>query len=169
MKSLPRDTRGSGSDVKDACIALVVSSYHNSITDSLKDGALAALKQTGLNMERQVVLTVPGAFEIPIAAQKAAKTLKFDAIICLGCLIRGETPHFEYIASAVANGVMQSSQDTNIPMTFGILTTNTKEEALARTGPEESNKGWEAANAAIELIRTFRTINSIDIGVSNKT
>ncbi len=168
MKAFRRDKREPVSGVKDACIALVVSSYHSSITDSLKDGALAVLKQTGLNMDRQVVFTVPGAFEIPIVAQKAAKTLKFDAIICLGCLIRGETPHFEYIASAVANGVMRSSQSTDIPMTFGILTTNTKEEALARAGPEESNKGWEAANAAIELIKTFRQISLIDIGVPSK-
>ena len=168
MKDFSKDNRESGGDVTDACVALVVSSYHSFITDSLKDGAISALKQAGLNTGQLVVLPVSGAFEIPIVAQKAAKTLKFDAIICLGCLIRGETPHFEYIAASVANGIMRASQFTNIPMTFGILTTNSKDEALARIGPDESNKGWEAANAAIELIKTVRQINHIDIGMSKE-
>src|SRR5205085_3688648 len=93
----------------------------------------------------------PGAFEIPMGARLAAKTGRFDAIVCLGCLIRGETPHFEYISSAVAQGLTSASAETGVPMTFGVLTTNSAEAALARAGDGPSNKGWEAAVAAIEM------------------
>jgi len=97
------------------------------------------------------IVRVPGAFEIPIAAQHAAETGRYDAIVCLGCVIRGETPHFEYIASAVANGLTSASAATGIPMAFGVLTTNSVEEAIARAGDGPSNKGHEAAAAAIEM------------------
>jgi len=94
---------------------------------------------------------VPGAFEIPIAAQHAAESGRFDAIVCLGCVIRGETPHFDYICSAVAHGLAAGSAATGVPMAFGVLTTNSVEEALARAGDGPSNKGREAAVAAIEM------------------
>jgi 6,7-dimethyl-8-ribityllumazine synthase len=97
------------------------------------------------------VIRVPGAFEIPLAAQHAAESGRFDAIVCLGCLIRGETPHFEYISSAVANGLTTAAAATGIPLTFGVLTTNSVEEALARAGDGPGNKGHEAAVAAIEM------------------
>ena len=94
---------------------------------------------------------MPGAFEIPIAAQHAAETGRFEAIVCLGCVIRGETPHFEYICSAVAHGLTTGAAATGVPMAFGVLTTNSVEEALARAGDGPSNKGYEAAVAAIEM------------------
>jgi len=94
---------------------------------------------------------VPGAFEIPIAAQRAAESGRYDAIVCLGCIIRGETPHFDYIAGAVAQGITAGASATGVPMAFGVLTTNSVEEALARAGDGPSNKGREAALAAIEM------------------
>jgi 6,7-dimethyl-8-ribityllumazine synthase len=94
---------------------------------------------------------VPGAFELPLAAQHAAKTGRFDAIVCLGCVIRGETPHFDFICSAVAHGLTAASAATGVPMAFGVLTTNSVEEALARAGDGPGNKGREAANAALEM------------------
>ena len=99
---------------------------------------------------------VPGSFEIPQAARRVAETGKVDAVVCLGCLIRGATPHFEYIASAVAHGLMDASGETGVPMAFGVLTTNTVEEALERAGEGPENKGREAALAAIEMARLFR-------------
>jgi 6,7-dimethyl-8-ribityllumazine synthase len=97
------------------------------------------------------VLRVPGAFEIPSAARQAAQTGSYQAIVCLGCLIRGATPHFEYIASAVSHGLTEAAGTTGVPMTFGVLTTNSVEEALERAGEGPSNKGWEAAMAAVEM------------------
>src|ERR687883_644141 len=131
--------------------ALVVSKYHDFVTDRLQSGAMAALAAAGVPAAEVTVIRVPGAFEIPLAAQAAAETGRFDAIICLGCLIRGETPHFEYISSSVAHGLTAASADTGVPMTFGVLTTNSAEEALARAGEGPTNKGWEAAAAAVEM------------------
>jgi 6,7-dimethyl-8-ribityllumazine synthase len=131
--------------------ALVVSRYHDFVTMRLQAGASAALTAGGVPPERVTIVQVPGAFEIPIAAQRAAETGRFQAIVCLGCLIRGETPHFEYIASAVAHGLTAAAAATGVPMAFGVLTTNSVEEALARAGDGPSNKGWEAAAAALEM------------------
>jgi 6,7-dimethyl-8-ribityllumazine synthase len=132
-------------------VALVVSKYHDFVTDRLKTAALAALSSAGLTAEDVTVLHVPGAFEIPFAARRAAVSGRFQAIVCLGCLIRGRTPHFEYIASAVAHGLTAAAGETGVPMTFGVLTTNSVEEALERAGEGPSNKGWEAASAALEM------------------
>jgi len=131
--------------------ALVVSRYHDFVTSRLQAGALAALASAGAASERVTVVQVPGAFEIPIAAQRAAETGRFHAIVCLGCLIRGETPHFDYIASAVAHGLTAAAAATGVPMAFGVLTTNSVEEALARAVDGPANKGWEAATAAAEM------------------
>src|SRR3954465_6905536 len=131
--------------------ALVVAAYHDFVTDRLQTAALSALADAGAASDDILVVRVPGAFEIPSAAQHAAESGRYDAVICLGCLIRGETPHFEYIASAVAHGLTSASADTGIPITFGVLTTNSIEEALQRAGDGPSNKGWEAAVAAIEM------------------
>jgi 6,7-dimethyl-8-ribityllumazine synthase len=131
--------------------AVIVSKYHDFVTDRLQAGALAALSAAGADAAAATVVRVPGAFEIPVAAQHAAETGEYDAIICLGCLIRGETPHFEYIASAVSTGLTAAAGATGVPMAFGVLTTNSVEEALARAGEGSSNKGWEAAAAAIEM------------------
>src|SRR5439155_20098088 len=131
--------------------ALVVSKYHDFVTDRLQAGALAAVAAAGVDSTEVAVVRVPGAFEIPLAARRAAESGRYDAIICLGCLIRGETSHFEYIASAVAHGLTTAAGATGVPMSFGVLSTNSVEEALARAGEGAGNKGHEAAVAAIEM------------------
>lgn len=128
-----------------------MSKYHDFVTDRLQAGALSALDAAGVRPSDVTVVRVPGAFEIPLAAQRAAESGRFDAIVCLGCLIRGETPHFEYLASAVSHGLTTGASATGVPMAFGVLTTNSVEEALARAGDGPDNKGREAAVAAIEM------------------
>ncbi|MGE5244592.1 MAG: 6,7-dimethyl-8-ribityllumazine synthase [Betaproteobacteria bacterium] len=132
-------------------VAVVVSKYNDFVTGRLEAGALAALAAAGVAPHAVTVVRVPGAFEIPLAAQRAAETGRFDAVVCLGCLIRGATPHFEYIASAVSHGLTAAASATGIPIAFGVLTTNSAEEALERAVEGPSNKGWEAASAAIDL------------------
>ena len=141
--------------------ALVVSKYNDFVTDRLQAGALAALSAAGVTPADVTVLRVPGAFEIPLAAQHAAESGCFDAVICLGCLIRGETSHFEFIASAVAHGVTTAAAATGIPMAFGVLTTNSVEEALARAGDGPGNKGHEAAVAAIEMAEVVTQVTRL--------
>ena len=131
--------------------ALVVSKYHDFVTDRLQAGALEALAAAGAASNDIAVVRVPGAFEIPLAAQHAAESGRYDAIVCLGCVIRGETPHFDYICSAVAHGLTTASAATGVPIAFGVLTTNSVEEALARAAEGPANKGREAALAAIEM------------------
>ena len=131
--------------------ALVVSKYHDFVTDRLQAAALATLAAAGAGASDVDIVRVPGAFEIPLAAQRAAESGHYDAIVCLGCLIRGDTPHFDYIASAVAHGLTDAAGATGVPMAFGVLTTNSVEEALARAGEGPGNKGREAALAAIEM------------------
>jgi len=131
--------------------ALVVSKFNDVVTDRLQAGALAALAAAGVAREEVAVVRVPGAFEIPLAAQLAAESGRYDAIVCVGCVIRGETPHFEYIASAVSHGLTAASAATGVPMTLGVLTTNSIEEALERAGEGMGNKGHEAAVAAVEM------------------
>ena len=131
--------------------AVVVSKYHDFVTTRLERAAVAALLSGGATDADVTIVRVPGAFEIPIAALHAAESGRYDAIVCLGCLIRGETPHFDFIASAVASGLTQGAAATGVPMAFGVLTTNSIEEAVARAGDGPSNKGHEAASAAIEM------------------
>jgi 6,7-dimethyl-8-ribityllumazine synthase len=140
--------------------AIVVSKYHDFVTTKLERGALMRLTAAGVQPDAVTVLHVPGAFEIPTAARHLAATRRFDAVICLGCLIRGATSHFEYIASAVAHGLTTASLETGVPMTFGVLTTNSVEEALERAGDGPSNKGWEAAAAAVELVTALAALDS---------
>ena len=141
---------GSGS-ARGLRFAVVVSKYNDFITDRLQKGALAALAHAGVRDEDVTLVRVPGAFEIPAAARLAAETHAFNGIICLGCLIRGATPHFEFISSAVAQGLTAAAGATGIPMAFGVLTTNSAEEALERAVDGPSNKGWEAATATVEM------------------
>ena len=131
--------------------ALVVSKYNDFVTERLQAGALAALAAAGVASDDITVIRVPGAFEIPLAAQHAAESGRFDAIVCLGCLIRGETSHFEFISSAVSQGLTTASAATGVPMAFGVLTTHSVEEALARAGDGSGNKGHEAGVAAVEM------------------
>ena len=139
-------------------VGLVVSRYNDFVTDRLRDGAMEALRAAGVGDEAIVVAPVPGAFEVPQAARRLASAVGVDAVVGLGCLIRGETPHFEVIAAAVAQGLTQAALDSGVPMTFGVLTTNSAEEALARAGAGPSNKGWEAADAALAMVRLFRRL-----------
>jgi len=132
-------------------VAIVVSKYHDFITDKLQTGAVAALTAAGVSADCITVVRVPGSFELPSAAQHVAEAGRCDAVVCLGCLIKGETPHMEFIASAVAHGLTAAAASTGVPMTFGVLTTNSVEEALARAGDGPDNKGWEAATAAVEM------------------
>lgn len=136
-------------------IAIVVARFNDFITDRLLEGATAALADAGLSGEAVEVLRVPGAFEVPMAAQRVAETGRVEAVICLGCLIRGATPHFEYIASACAHGITAAAASTGVPMAFGVLTTNSAEEALERVAPGPAHKGREAAEAALEMARLF--------------
>ena len=140
--------------------AIVVSRFNDAITSRLLEGARAALREAGAKPEHVVALTVPGAFELPQAARCAAESGSYDAVICLGCVIRGETPHFEYISAAVAHGLMQASGETGVPMAFGVLTTDTWEQAEARAGDGRDNKGFEAAAASLEMAELFRTLRA---------
>jgi 6,7-dimethyl-8-ribityllumazine synthase len=138
--------------------AVVVSRFNEFVTSRLLAAALETLVGLGASRDAIAVHDVPGSFEIPQAARRVAAAGNVDAIVCLGCLIRGATPHFEYIASAVTHGLIDAAGATGIPVAFGVLTTNTVEEALERAGAGPSNKGREAALAAIEMARLFRAI-----------
>ena len=141
-------------------VAIVVSKYNDFITDRLQSGALGALQAAGVPEANITVVRVPGAFEIPVAAQHVAASTRCDAVVCLGCLIRGATPHFEYISSAVSNGLTAAAAATGVPMSFGVLTTNSVEEALERAGEGKSNKGWEAAVSAVEMATVIARLRS---------
>jgi 6,7-dimethyl-8-ribityllumazine synthase len=141
-------------------IAIVVARFNDFVTSRLRDGALAELRETGVDAADVKVVEVPGAFEVPQMAAKLAGSGQYDGIVCLGCLIRGATPHFEYISSAVAHGITQASLDTGVPMSFGVLTTNSAEEALERVADGPSNKGREAAQAVIEMARAFGSLGA---------
>jgi len=136
----------------------VVSRYNDFVTGRLQSGAIEALRHAGAAEADIDVLAVPGAYEIPQVAKAAAVTGRYDAVVCLGCLIRGETPHFDYISAAVSQGIMAASLDTGVPMSFGVLTTNSAEQALERVEPGPANKGWEAAMAAVEMAMMARTL-----------
>jgi 6,7-dimethyl-8-ribityllumazine synthase len=153
------ELRGS-TDASDLRIALVVSRFNDFVTDRLKIGALEGLAAAGARPDATDVISVPGAYEVPQAARAAAASGRYDAVVCLGCLIRGETPHFEYIAEAVAHGIMAAEAATGVPMSFGVLTTNSAEQALERAAPGSANKGWEAAMAAVEMATLGRLLRS---------
>jgi 6,7-dimethyl-8-ribityllumazine synthase len=138
--------------------ALVVSSYHDFVTKRLEAGARAALRDAGVADADVSTFIVPGAYELAQAARHLAETGAWSGIVCLGCLIKGETPHFDYIARAAADGIMRAAQETGVPVSFGVLTTNTADEALARAGDDSSNKGSEAARAAFEMATLYHQI-----------
>ena len=131
--------------------AVIVAKFNDFVTDRLQAGAREALTSAGVGADDVCVIKVPGTFEIPFAAKEAAERGNFSAVICLGCLIRGATPHFEFIASAASHGITDAAAATGVPMAFGVLTTNSVEEALERAGAGSGNKGWEAAMAAVEM------------------
>jgi 6,7-dimethyl-8-ribityllumazine synthase len=131
--------------------AIVVGRFNERITEDLLDGALDTLERHGADLNDVTVAHVPGSWEIPVAAQKFGRSGDYDAVICLGAVIRGETPHFDYVCSGATSGTMQASLDTEVPVLFGILTTDTVDQAIARAGSKAGNKGREAAEAAIEM------------------
>ena len=132
-------------------IAVVVADWNPEVTGALLEGALGSLEQHGLKRESVPVYRVPGSFELPAGAALAIRSSELDSVICLGCVIQGETRHFEFIAQAVANGCTQLSINTGIPVIFGVLTTDTYDQALARSGGKHGNKGDEAAITAIKM------------------
>jgi 6,7-dimethyl-8-ribityllumazine synthase len=140
--------------------AVVVSRYNDFVTERLLAGAREGLEAAGVAEADVTVLRVPGAYEIPLAAQRAAETGRFAAVIALGCLIRGATPHFDYIASAVSHALAAAAAATGVPIAFGVLTTNSAEEAIERVGPGPANKGWEAASAAIEMATLLAALDT---------
>jgi 6,7-dimethyl-8-ribityllumazine synthase len=145
-------------DAKGLKVGLVVSRFNNFLTDKLVDGALDCLVRHGAELSAQTVARVPGSFEVPPVAARMAESGKFDAVVCLGAVIRGDTPHFDYIASEVSKGVAKLSMDHKIPVIFGVITTDTIEQAIERAGTKAGNKGWDAAMAAIEMVNLYRAI-----------
>jgi 6,7-dimethyl-8-ribityllumazine synthase len=145
-------------DAKGLKIGLVVSRFNNFLTDKLVDGALDCLVRHGAELSKQTVARVPGSFEIPPAAARMAESGKFDAVICLGAVIRGDTPHFDYIANEVSKGIAKLGMDHKIPVIFGVITTDTLEQAIERAGTKAGNKGWDAAMAAIEMVNLYQAI-----------
>jgi len=140
-------------------VALVVSRFNEFITSKLVEGAQDALLRHDVNQDDIDIAWVPGAFEIPQIAQKLAQTKKYDAVICLGAVIRGATPHFEYIAAEVTKGIAQVGLSTGVPVTYGIITSDTLEQAIERAGTKSGNKGFDAATSAIEMANLIVNIN----------
>ena len=136
--------------------AIVVSRFNDFINAKLLDGALDALSRHGAEDEHMVTIRVPGSFEIPLMAKKLADSGNYDAVICLGAVIRGATPHFEYISAEVTKGIAKVTLDSGIPISFGILTTDNIEQAIERAGTKSGNKGWDAAMAAIEMVNLLK-------------
>ena len=132
-------------------IAIVVSRFNEFVTTRLLDGAVDGLTRTGVAEEDITVVRVPGAFEIPLAAKRLATSGTYQAVVCLGAVIRGETPHFEYISAEAARGIAQASLESNVPVIFGVITTETVEQAMERSGTKDGNRGFEAALAAVEM------------------
>jgi 6,7-dimethyl-8-ribityllumazine synthase len=138
--------------------AVVVSRWNDFLTAKLLEGALDALERLGADEKSIGVFKVPGSFEIPLTAQKIAESGKFDAIICLGVVIRGQTPHFDYVAGEAAKGIGQVGMKTGVPVMFGVVTAETLEQAIDRCGVKAGNKGFEAAMAAVELVNLYQTM-----------
>lgn len=137
---------------------IVLSRFNNFISDRLLEGALDALKRSGAEEGDCSVVRVPGAFEIPLAAKKMAKSGRYNAIICLGSVIRGATPHFDYIATEVTKGIASLTMETEVPVAFGVLITETIEQAIERAGAKVGNKGFDAAMTAIEMANLMKEI-----------
>jgi len=138
--------------------AIVVSRFNEMITGRLLEGCLDALKRLGAADNNILVVRVPGSFEIPQAGLKLAKSEKYDAVICLGALIRGQTPHFDYLSAEVTKGIAQSALSTGVAMTFGVITADTIEQAIERAGTKSGNKGFDAAMSAVELAQVLKQI-----------
>ena len=147
-------------DAKGFCFAIVVSQWNEFYTSRLVYGALDALEKHGASVGDIEVFKVPGAFELPLACLKAAESGKFDAVIALGLVLRGETPHFDFVAGEAARGATQASLQSGVPVLFGVITADTVKQAVDRCGSRSANKGYEAAMAAIEVVNLYRRMDS---------
>ena len=136
-------------------VGIAVSRFNGEITQKLLDGALAVLEEAGVAPEAIEVMPVPGAFELPLGAMALARSRRYSCVLALGCVIRGETPHFEYVSAEAASGVQLASLETGVPVSFGVLTCDTREQALARAGGPRGNKGGEAAQSALEMVESL--------------
>jgi 6,7-dimethyl-8-ribityllumazine synthase len=152
-KSAPASAGASGAVFR---FAIVASRWNDPIVSRLVEGAFAALDESGADRSLIEVFRVPGAFELPLCALKTAESEKFDAIICLGVIIRGDTPHFEYISGECARGIGEAALKTGVPVLFGVITADNMTQAMARAGDRTENKGFEAAQAAVELANLYR-------------
>jgi 6,7-dimethyl-8-ribityllumazine synthase len=155
---MPRLIEGEIS-AKGITFAIVVSRFNDFITQRLLDGALDALKRHGASDDQITIVKVPGAFEIPSMAKRLALAGRFDCVICLGALIRGATPHFEYISAQVARGIASVALESKIPVAFGVITSDTLEQAIERAGTKSGNKGWDAAVSAMEMVNLFKVLD----------
>ena len=141
-------------------VGLLVSRFNSFISDRLLEGAVDALVRHGADQKNLTVVRVPGAFELPVAAKKMVETGKFDAVVCLGAVIRGATPHFDYVSAEVSKGIASVSLDSGVPVAFGVLTTDNIEQAVERAGTKSGNKGFEAAVTAIEMVNLFKAMGA---------
>lgn len=148
----------------EGAVAIVVSEFHPDITEGLLAGAMEAAREAGLSGRDAPVFRVPGAWELPIAARRAAATGRFGAVVALGCVVRGETPHFDYVAGEAARGLARVALEDGVPVGFGLLTTENLAQAHARAAPGPANKGREAALAALETLRTLMAIDAGEPG-----
>jgi 6,7-dimethyl-8-ribityllumazine synthase len=144
--------------VLDQDVAVVASRYNAEVVQRLLDGAVGRLKEHGIGANQITVVLVPGAWELPLACRRLAEAGSHQAVIALGCVIRGGTPHFEYVCNEASRGVIQAALDTGVPVSFGLLTCDTMEQALARSGGESGNKGADAADAALEMAGLLRAL-----------
>jgi 6,7-dimethyl-8-ribityllumazine synthase len=153
----PRTVEGK-LDAAGLTFAIVASRFNHFVVDRLLEGALDALARHGADLGKVTVVRVPGSFEIPVAAKRVAASNKHDAVICLGAVIRGGTPHFDFIAAEVTKGIAQAGMETGVPIIYGVITPDTLEQAIERAGTKAGNKGFDAAVAAIEMANLFRSL-----------
>ena len=146
----------SKTDIRGLRFGVAVAEFNDFVTDRLLEGAFEGFSEAGVDRKQIEIVKVPGSFELPIAAKKMAATARFDALICIGCVIRGETSHYDYVCSETARGIQLAQLDSGVPVGFCVLTCDTKEQALARAGGKDTNKGYAAAIGAIEMARLSR-------------
>jgi 6,7-dimethyl-8-ribityllumazine synthase len=156
---LSRDFQGD-TDGRGLSLAVVVSRFNNMITDRLQAGAREALEHYGVDASKVDFAYVPGSFELPIAAQRLAESGRYQAVVCLGAVLRGETPHFDYVAAGAADGIGRVALDTRVPVIFGVITADTLEQALDRSGGRSGNKGFDAVATAIEMANLMKKIDA---------
>jgi len=145
-------------DAKGLKVALIASRFNDVVTSRLVEGAVDGLVRHGADEKNLVLVKVPGSFELPQAAAKLAASGRYDAVVALGCLVRGETPHFDFLAAEAAKGLAQAAVSSGVPVIFGVLTCDTMEQAIDRAGGKAGNKGWDAALAAIEMVSLYRRL-----------